>query len=114
MIAVERLSVGGSERTADRRPGRFLKGPIGLRWLTAAACLPGRALQVGVAVWFMAGVQRSQTVRLAPKLLSEFVANRHAGYRGLRALEAARLVRVVRRAGAAPEVTILESATDDR
>ena len=91
-----------------RRPqGRFLKGPIPLVWRQAAAQLPGKALHVGIALWFLVGVQGSLTVPLTPSLLRQFGINRHAGYRAVHALEGAALVRVRRHRGRGPVVTVV-------
>ncbi len=91
-----------------RRPqGRFLKGPIPLAWLRAAAQLPGKALHVGVALWFLVGVSGSSTVPLQPSLLRQFGVDRHAGYRAVHALEGAALVQVRRHRGRAPMVTVV-------
>lgn len=98
---------------ATRRPrprpaagGKFLKGPIPLAWLETALTLPGRALAVGLLLWFEAGCARGDVVdvtyaRLARRGLPEGTARR-----GLRALEAAGLVTIERRAGRALRVTI--------
>ena len=93
------------------RPGqRFLKGPIPLSWLTAAADQPGKALHVGVVLWFLAGLDSRREVRLSGSVARRFGLNRHAVYRGLAALESVRLVSVVRHAGRNPLVTLLDAA----
>ena len=40
------------------RPDLFLKGPIPLPWLAVAATLPGKALAVGIIIWFLQGIQK--------------------------------------------------------
>lgn len=65
-------------------------------------------MQVAIAVWFLAGVNRDRTVALSGKVLLGMGVSRNAGYRGLEALEAAGLVSAVRRRGRVPIVTILE------
>lgn len=41
----------------ESAPGKtFLKGPIPLPWLQGAARLPGKALHVGVVLWFLSGL----------------------------------------------------------
>ena len=93
------------------RPGdEFLKGPVPLAWLHRAAKLPGKALAVGVAVWFKAGATRSREVRLSGQLLSRFGLNRHSAQRGLAALEAERLVSVERHPGRCSVVTLKDAA----
>jgi len=85
----------------------FVKGPIPLGWITAAAQRPGRALQVAIAIWYLAGFSNARTVKLRPSTIRLFGIDRHAAYRGLHALERARLVSVRRHRGRCPTVTIL-------
>jgi hypothetical protein len=92
---------------------KFLKGPIPLSWLTTAATQPGKAIQVGLALWFLAGVKRNRTIPLSALVLSSFGVGRYAGYRGLKALERVRLVSVVRHPGRLPIVTILDGPADN-
>jgi len=87
---------------------KFLKGPIPLSWLSVAANQAGKALHVGLACWFLAGIKRSRTIALSAPALASFGTDRYAGYRGLKALERAGLVSVVRHPGRLPVVTILD------
>jgi hypothetical protein len=106
-------SAATTSRPAARPPlrrkstGRFLKGPIPLAWLAAAARQPGRALHVGIAVWFLAGMKRDRTVALSPSVLAELGVNRHAAYRAVGALERANLLSVSRKCGRAPIVSVI-------
>lgn len=87
--------------------GEFLKGPIPLVWLSAAAGLPGKAsLAVGLAIWFESGRRKSHDIVLTTAILERFSVNRKAKYRGLKALEAVGLISVVRRPKKNPIVTI--------
>ena len=92
-----------------KRGETFLKGPVPLGWLAQAACLPGKALHVGVFLWFLAGLKNTCVVLLANGRLSGFGVNRSAKYRALNSLEAAGLVSVQRRRGRSPRVTLLEA-----
>ncbi len=97
-------------RIASRRKShQFLKGPVPLPWLMVAAQLPGKALAVGIALWFRSGLERSPTVSLPSTLLGLFGVDRHAKARALKALEEAALVAVERGNGKNPIVTILET-----
>jgi hypothetical protein len=91
-----------------KRSKRFLKGPIPWNWLTKASRLSGKALQVAVVVWFLAGIKRTNTIELSSKRLHELGVNRFAKGRGLRQLELNGLVSVERHKGNNPVVTILE------
>ena len=85
---------------------QFLKGPIPLDWLCAAARLPGKSLHVGIAVWFLAGLHRSGVISLSNKTSERFGLDRNSKYRGLAWLEAQGLITVERKAGRAPVITI--------
>lgn len=94
------------ETTGMGRQGHFLRGPIPLDWLQRAASLSGRALHVGVALWYLDGFERSGTVKAQPSVLREFHVDRHAAYRALKTLEKAGLISVERKRGKAPAVMI--------
>ena len=47
----------------------FLKGPIPIAWLMKASALPGKASQIGVALWYLSGLRKNSTVILANGLL---------------------------------------------
>lgn len=83
-----------------------LRGPIPLDWLSKAARLPGKSLHVGIALWFMGGVQKSRTVPLSNITSLRFGLDRNAKYRALAWLEQAGLIAVERKLGCAPIVTL--------
>jgi hypothetical protein len=94
------------------RPGqKFLKGPIPLAWLEAAGGLPGKALLVGVHVWFQAGLRHSRSVPLNQSRLARPGMSDKTVRRGLKALERAGLVTVDRQPGRKPIVTLLDPPT---
>lgn len=104
-----------SQRLGPPRPkggGRFLRGPIPLDWLSRAAALPGRSLHVAIAVWFMAGLKKTSVVPVSNITGLQFGLDRNAKYRALDWLENANLIKVERRAGRAPIVTILEAKNE--
>lgn len=84
----------------------FLKGPIPLDWLSSAARLPGKSLHVGIALWFMGGMQKSRVVPLSNITSLRFGLDRNAKYRGLGWLEGAGLIAVERKLGRAPIITL--------
>lgn len=89
---------------------RFLRGPIPMDWLCAASKTSGHGsgFKVAIALWHLSGLNRqAKTVKLSGSVLREMGVERHAGYRGLDALETAGLVGVERRPGQSPVVTIL-------
>ena len=108
------LSPDSEERQRDqerRRQREFVKGPIPLWWLIGAGNLSGKALAVGVVLWFLFGVEKNSRVRLRAALLNRFGIDRHAGYRGLQKLESAGLVAVERHRGRCPIVTLQTDPT---
>jgi DNA-binding transcriptional ArsR family regulator len=91
--------------------GRFLKGPIPLSWLGRACCLRGpKVVPVALAIRYLAGLRNcTEGLKLTSKTLELFgVLDRSTKTRALQSLEGAGLVRVVRRPGKNPLVTILE------
>lgn len=92
------------------KPAGFIKGPLPLDWMQRAARLPGKALQVALALWYLAGLQKSQTVKLASKPLEAMGVSRDAKYDALARLAAAGLVAVDQRPGQAPIVTLKANA----
>lgn len=96
-----------AEPLRQRRTGRFLKGPIPWTWWAIAAQQPGKALHVGTVIWFLSSLKKSRKIALSGAALRTMGVNRHAGYRGLKALEKAALVTVERHPGRNPVVTIL-------
>jgi hypothetical protein len=88
----------------------FLRGPVPLLWLQHAARLPGKALQVGIALWFRRGIEGNVSIKLSNALLRVFGVDRHAKGRALRQLESHGLIAVSRKPGSSPAVTILQAS----
>jgi hypothetical protein len=88
---------------------RFLKGPVPMSWLAAAAQLPGKALAVGLALWRLAGATKSKTVRLGNTEMDEWGVDRSAKSRALHARDQAGLIKIEQRPGCLPLVTILST-----
>jgi len=65
----------------------FLRGPIPMTWIIAAARLPGRSLHVGVALWIMSEINQSCVVPLTNLASQCFGLDRNSKYRGLSCLE---------------------------
>ena len=102
----ERLTTSLRRVPRASKGQRFLRGPIPLDWLSAAAALPGRSLHVGVALWLEAGLRNSAVVPLSNLTGRYFGLDRNAKYRGLEWLEQAGLISVERKLGRAPMVTL--------
>ena len=91
-----------------KRRNHFLKGPISLPWLMRASRLPGRAIVVGIVIWFRVGLCQSKTITLTTTILTLFGVDRHAKRRSLVSLEKAGLISVDRRTGKNPTITVIE------
>lgn len=79
-------------------------------WICAASRATGRGsgFLVAIALWYLSGLNRqSKTVAQSGSVLRDMCVERHAGYRGLVALEQAELVSVERRSGQSHVVTLL-------
>ncbi len=94
----------------ERIQGLFLKGPIPWDWLCLATTTypGGKSLQVGLKLWFQRGLSRGRPAKFnMSRFQNEMGISRDATRRALKALEAAGLIRVVRRPGRAPIVEII-------
>jgi hypothetical protein len=115
-----RLPTGlaGSGNAAGRppRPGpseHFLKGPVPLGWLKSAAALPGKASTVGLYLWYLAGLKKSNRFALPTAKVETFGVNRFAQYRALTALAEAGLISVARHCGRHPVITLRAAPAQD-
>jgi DNA-binding MarR family transcriptional regulator len=106
VVEVATLALRDSQR---RQRQRFLKGPIPIDVIAAAARLPGKSLAVLLAIRHRADLTRSQTVALPRALMMQFGVQKDSKARALRALEEAGLVRVDRSKGQSPKVTLKEN-----
>lgn len=110
-IAAELLSWTGhgfsQGAPTERSKQRFIKGPLPLPWMLRAMTLPGKTTQVALAIWYLAGLNKSLQVKLSPKVVNSFGVSRDAQYDAIGRLETAGLVAVSRAPGRAMLVTIL-------
>ena len=90
----------------------FLKGPIPMAWLNEAAKLPGKALNLGIAIWWLAGMSKTTAFKLTGKALDQVDISRDAAASALNRLEAQGLIRVQRSPGQRPTVEILAIASN--
>jgi hypothetical protein len=90
----------------------FLKGPIPLAWLNAAAKLPGKTLNVGLAIWWLAGMSDTTSFKLTRKALDQLAVSRDAASDALKRLEDNGLILVKRLPGQRPTVQIVPVAQD--
>ena len=87
----------------------FLKGPIPMSWIKTAAELPGKALQLGIAIWWLRPMAKTENFKLTQKALDYVGISRDASYDALARLEASGLIRVQRLPGQRPLVGVLNT-----
>jgi DNA-binding transcriptional ArsR family regulator len=108
LVTVQRLPGRGVDVVLpEERGGAFLRGPIPWDWLERAATQSGKALEVGLSLRYLAGLTKRMTVRLCQSRVG-FGLSEQAARRGLRGLEVAGLVSVMRKPGSALIVTLVE------
>ena len=106
-IQERRIVSATTAKLTQQRSDRYLRGPVPLAWLQAAARLPGQALQVGLALWYLVGVTKSATVSLTTVKLAGFGVDRSAKRRALTALAGAGLIALDQAPGRNPVVTVI-------
>ena len=102
----EIVATSNSKNKLRERAIRFVKCLIPAEWLEQAARLPGKALHAALAMRYLDGFDGTGTVKLRPSTRNDYGMDRFSCNRALEQLEAAGLVSVIRKAGAAPIVTI--------
>ena len=104
-------AVTRSDRLSDETSKQPLPGffdPAEIDWLTKAGRLPGKSLHLAVVLVFLANAANTRQVELSNLASQQFGLDRNAKYRALCWLEEAGLVRVERKIGRSPAVTILD------
>ena len=108
-VPVKRLQLDAPTRKLVESPktALFLRGPIPLAWLGSAAVLPGKTLNVGIALWWLHGMAKGKPFKLTQKALQTLNVERDAASAALVRLEQAGLVRVVRKPGQRPTLSMV-------
>lgn len=111
-VPVKRLQFDVASRKLEVVPEKklFLRGPIPLNWLAAAAHLPGKTLNVAVALRWLNGMAAGKPISLTRKALEALNIERDAARMGLNRLADAGLIRIDRKPGRRPVVSIMEDA----
>ncbi|GAB6057280.1 hypothetical protein [Desulfonatronum parangueonense] len=105
-IKQRRVETSVSLAKAAKRNKEFL-APIPLEWVTRAAVLPGKALQVALAIRHQSALEKRLMISLGNVLLKRMGVNKDAKRRALAALEQEGLITVCQKNGAKPTVTII-------
>ena len=95
---------------AAPREALFLRGPVPLEWLGRAAALPGKTLNVAIALWWRHGMAKGKPFKLTQQALKYLHVERDAASSGLVRLERAGLIQVERRTGQRPIISIVMHA----
>jgi len=80
-----------------------------LVWLTVAAKLPGKAINVAVALWWLHGMAGGKPFKLTQMALTAMNVERDAERAGLVRLEQAGLIQVERKPGQRPRISVVTS-----
>lgn len=78
-----------------------------MAWLNAAAKLPGKTLNVGIAIWWLAGMSKTKAFKLTRKALDHLGVSRDAASDALKRLQDNGLILVKRSPGQRPTVEIV-------
>jgi DNA-binding transcriptional ArsR family regulator len=105
-------SQGGTRKGRRASPirGKFIAGPIDVQWVIQASQFGVKAQLVGLALWHLKGLRRSDTFIVSNLMLREWGVQPDAKSRALRALERAGLIRVERQGKRSPQVSLIVRA----
>ena len=108
-IADEDIPTKKISPTPNRRRSKpFIKGPIDLEWISKVALLPGKSLNVGLALMYLSGLTKNtEDLRLPQKHLKYFNVTRKSANRVLSLMEEEGLVEIERSQGRKHRVTII-------
>ncbi len=86
----------------------FLRGPVPMDWLSKAAELPGKTLNVALAIWWLQGMTQSESFKLTRKSLILINIKRNAASISLKHLEGAGLIKIQKKIGQRPVISIID------
>ncbi len=112
-VPVKRLQLDTATGTLVAAPkaALFLRGPIPLAWLSRAASLPGKTINVAIALWWCNGMAKGKPFKLTQMALRNLNVERDAASTGLTRLEEAGLIQVGRKPGQRPIISIVTGVT---
>lgn len=93
-------------RRVSHLPGRFIAGPIDVAWVIQAGRLGVKTLLVGLLLWHLRGLRRSDSFIVSNLLAHEWGIKPDAKWRSLRNLEKNGLIDIDRRGRRSPRVTL--------
>ena len=92
--------------------GKFIAGPIPVSWVCQMKRLGVTTLLVGLALWHIKGLRKSNTFIVSNLMLRDWGIQADAKSRALRKLERAGLIRVEQQGKRSPQVTLLVKDLD--
>ena len=115
-VAVRRLQLDAATNTLVVAPKKepFLRGPIPLGWVAVAASLPGKTINVALALWWRHGMAQGKPFKLTQTALTALNVERDAESRGIARLEQAGLIHVERKPGQRPLISLLDLSRSTR
>ncbi len=108
-------SVAARTSQQASRGKQFVRGPIPMPWLERAAKLPGKALAVGLLLWFRRGFDPDGTepITVTPTRLARLGVSPKAGAAAIRRLKKAGLLTAEFGRGRCPRVMLRVAAETD-
>jgi hypothetical protein len=97
----------GKGRRVSPIQGKYLAGPIDVVWLSVARKLGVTTLWVGLYLWFLRGLKKSNTFLVTNLMLEEWGVLPDAKIRALRKLANAGLITLESRGKRNPRVTLV-------
>lgn len=99
----------------NKRTKHFVKGPINIEWISKVTLLPGKALNVGIALMYLKGLTKSdENLMLTDKIFKTFNVSRKSVYKVLALMEKAGLIQVERTQGRKNRIKIIDSSSDEQ
>ena len=93
-------------RTSPIR-GKFIAGPVDVKWVCRASRLGVKTLLVGLVLWHLKGLRKADTFVVSNLMVRDWGIEPDAKRRALRKLEKIGLIRIERRGKRSPQVTLV-------
>jgi hypothetical protein len=105
------LTVTRKGRRVSSVRGKFIAGPVDVVWLSQARRLGVSALWVGLGLWFLRGLKRSDCFIVSNLMMQEWGVLPDAKQRALRKLQRVGLITIEQRNKRSPRVTLIIQKT---
>ena len=105
-VAFQKVAIGKGRRISSAR-GRFIAGPLDVDWLSQARKLGVTTLWVGLGLWFLRGLKRSDSFIVSNMTMQGLNVRPDAKSRALRKLQKAGLITIEQKGKRNPRVTLV-------